>query len=241
MKASRPAPKLAVVGECPRVISPQVAARRYFAALSPNYKHACPPLEPDTQPIDAGRTAAAAAAPMTFLQRACLLALPCVVSALAYEDETSTRPNEFKKWRQENPPKVRRGTDSEICSSSSSSSTSTRRPLHHAILTQMPPPYPHCRGHEVLSSTYVIYTMNFFLDKWAIAPQATTVDGTPPNQSNRGTSPRTDRSALIKSVKRLFVIGAKGRLEGHNHVLRFTGKIHLSSASVCFMTHRFGQ
>ncbi len=39
--------------------------------------------------------------------RRALFLLPCVASALAYEDETAIRPNGFKKWRQETPPKVR--------------------------------------------------------------------------------------------------------------------------------------
>lgn len=43
---------------------------------------------------------------MTIVRRAWFL-LPCVASALAYEDEKATRPNEFKKWRQNTPPKVR--------------------------------------------------------------------------------------------------------------------------------------
>ena len=41
-----------------------------------------------------------------ILLRACLL-VPFAVSTLASRDETATRPNEFKKWRQETPPKVR--------------------------------------------------------------------------------------------------------------------------------------
>lgn len=38
--------------------------------------------------------------------------LPGVVVVLASDDEKAKRPNTFKKWRQENPPKVRgcRGT-----------------------------------------------------------------------------------------------------------------------------------
>jgi len=58
---------------------------------------------------------------MTIVRQACFL-LPCVVSALAYEDETATRPNEFKKWRQDTPPKVWPSGD-EVWSSSSADKT----------------------------------------------------------------------------------------------------------------------
>lgn len=53
----------------------------------------------------------------SLLVAGCLL-LPSVASRLLGEDETMKRPNKFKKWRQETPPKVRvmyaRGSGREI-------------------------------------------------------------------------------------------------------------------------------